>query len=197
MAKYLKLSIDVDGVLRNFCKLANSVINGLWPGRIPEGYVPDDWTWTSAGITKHDWDAIWNTIAQMEDFWLLAEHYPDNVAALRDYLETNRVNEVFYVTSMMPSAGMPAYKQTQYWLEDRGLVTNCTKVIVVPKGVTKQEIYRVLGIQASVDDYWENVVDLPAGHFAALLDRPWNKSLQAGYYVVPNLSTFLKIVEEL
>jgi hypothetical protein len=51
MKAHTKIAIDVDGVLADFAAGVVDAANSLWPGKLPRGYQPTEWNYTSV-LTK-------------------------------------------------------------------------------------------------------------------------------------------------
>ncbi len=166
------ISVDVDGVLANFTKAFAAKL-ALVGCPTPPGFEPYDWEFGGSGATPAQIDAAWRLVDKAVDFWLSEAPYAENMAALVDYLGGNR--DVYFVTSRVPSAGMTVKNQTEAWLHQHTYYEG--GVVVKPRGVSKAEIYKALGIGWSIDDYDVNVREAQglANHEAFLLDRPWNQ----------------------
>lgn len=215
----LKIAVDVDGVIASFTDGFARVANRLWPNTFPPNYVQSTWNFEEIpeiNITKAKVNKVWDEIRNNEkDFWLgLVPILPER-RALNSFLNSNarkaKQIEVFYVTSRVPSAGDSVTRQTRRWLKRNYVWDKGCTCIVKPDGVTKGEIYRALGIQFSVDDYWENVPrtfvggyefdDTPAIpwvglHRGFLLARPWNEGHREGLEAVETLEEYFKAVLE-
>ena len=186
------ISVDVDGVLANFTKaFAAKLAEVGCP--TPEGFEPTDWDFGGSGATPAQIDAAWRLVVQTENFWVQSDYYRDNCNALARIPYS--AMDVYYVTSRVPTAGYTVKIQTENWLLDRVQIDS-GGVVVKPRGVTKREIYRALGIDFSIDDYDQNVREAQglAGHEAYLLDRPWNQHA-TDLPRVKTLAEFLEIVK--
>lgn len=188
------ISIDVDGVLANFTKAFAAKLAEVGCPTPPD-FEPTDWDFGGSGATPEQIDAAWKLVKGTYNFWRLAEAYNENRLALMDFCEADKPpTDLYYVTSRVATAGNTVKQQTEGWLARQGLPY--IGVIVKPRGVTKREIYRAVGIDFSVDDYDKNVREAQglAGHKAFLLDRPWNQKA-TDLPRVKTLAEFLEIVK--
>jgi len=64
--------------------------------------------------------------------------------------------------------------------------------------VSKQEIYRLLKINFSVDDHWDNVPypNEISGHRGFLLERVWNRNHRDELLTVPTFKQYLNIIND-
>ncbi len=197
-----RISVDVDGVLANFtvgfARVANIIVPGTFPPDFDSMKNPD---WDFNYIGEELVNKTWATIRyKTENFWLSLPTFQKEVHELHQFLESipNDV-EVFFVTSRVPSQGLTVLAQTQKWLRRYKLLRLGSSVIVKPRGVKKEQIYKVLGITCSVDDYWPNVPSPgfhPVFHHGYLLARAWNEKHREDLEVVNSLEEYFEKVTQ-
>lgn len=174
-----KIAVDADGVLADFTKAFQQMANTIWPGRMKADGIQSGWDdWQ--GLTKAQQDQVWAKIKATTNFWTTLDAYPENVGALAKFLLTSKHHDVHIVTSRMQlDGGMTTARQTKTWLFMCGLNANVNYLGIIPVDDSnrKQDIYDAAGIQWSVDDKAETVIqcDKLSSHRAYLLDRPWNQ----------------------
>lgn len=176
----MKIGIDVDGVLANFCEGFQNVGRDLFgKDKFPQGYVPRDWYWTDI-ITKDEERLMWQKLLKTSDFWTTLEPIETNVAALREFLvEFGDKHDVWFVTARAASGGPTQAYQTREWLgrqlgdadsQHRGVIT-------VAKSDLKRQVLEGVGITYMIDDHGPTVESLDSlpGMNAFLLDAMWNQ----------------------
>lgn len=173
----MKIAFDMDGVLTCFNDNVRMVAEKLWPGKMPENYIPINWDYTDI-FTKKDWDMVWDQIRIIPDFWFRQPTYPDAVRALKEFRLVNK-SPIWFITSRMATGGNSARYQTQLWLLRHGLIAfnDLEKVIAVDKPIEKMKWIESIGIDVSIDDFGPTIErhnKIP-NHRAFLLDQPWNK----------------------
>lgn len=173
----MRIVFDMDGVLTCFEKNVYLVAEFLWPGKMPQNYIPTDWDYSDI-FTKKEWNEIWTKIKTIPDFWLRQPEMPESVKALKEFRLFNN-SPIWFITSRLPTGGVSARYQTQLWLLQRQLISvnDLEKVIAVVKPQDKQELIESLAIDVSIDDLTETVVrhNTVHGHRAYILDQPWNQ----------------------
>ena len=187
------ISIDVDGVLANFTKAFAAKLAEVGC-QTPPDFEPTDWNFGGSGATPEQLDAAWRLVDKTENFWRTLHVYPESVSSLHRWCDSDKAPvDLYYVTSRVPTEGATVKQQTEVWLSRCALPYG--GVVVKPRGVTKMEIYKALGIGWSVDDYPKNVrPTLGTGHRGYLLDRPWNQEA-TDLPRVKSLAEFLKLVQ--
>lgn len=173
----MNIAFDVDGVLANFEKNVKMVSDEIFPGRMPEGYVPQDWDYTDI-FNKKDWNSIWDRIYQIPDFWQRQPEISEAVKALKEFRMINK-SPIWFITSRQATGGISAKYQTQMWFLSRSLIGigELDNVIAVSKPEEKRYWMELLNINVSIDDLGGTVArhNEIYGHKAYLLDQPWNK----------------------
>lgn len=190
----MKIWIDIDGVLANFEKNINGVVNSIWPGRLTAGYVPKDWHYADV-LAKNEWDDVWSAVKKIPDFWFNSPTIEENVSTLRTWIET-AAHEIFYITSRMPTGGVDSKAQTQLWLHKHGLYDGRQVVIAVDHASDKKEIIERYEIDLGIDDFTPTVQSLSSlsEHKCYILSQPWNADA-TGLDRVSSMKEFLEIVD--
>jgi len=190
----MRICFDMDGVLTSFEKNVRLVAEEMWPGKMPENYIPLDWDYTDI-FTKKEWSAVWDKIKTIPNFWLRQPEMPENVQALKDFRLVNSA-PIWFLTSRQATGGVSAQYQTQLWLLQRQLIGlgDTSKVIAVSKPEEKEQHIKELGIDFSIDDLSETVVrhNLIPNHKAYVLDQPWNQHCKEPR--VYSVKQFLEII---
>lgn len=167
------VAIDLDGVLSDFNTAAYRLVFGREPQDVP--FMPPEWDWVKGAEAR----MLWKKIEGFYNFWLHLPAYPDNIVALARWLIQRVDQDVHFVTSRVPTAGMSVARQSEFWLQSCGIRPgqNYLGVVVVPDSDEKKYIYKAMGVEYSIDDRTETVeqCDSLPGHQAFLLDRPWNQ----------------------
>lgn len=184
----MKVGIDVDGVLANFNEsYIRRVIaitgRDLFPPRpfdIPTWNYPE-----SYGYSEHEIARVWDTIKADRIFWVALFPYPEAHAVMAHIANCIRSqkDDVYFITAR---PGETAKAQTERWLADKFPYLQCpvpTVLISGHKGLCAQ----ALGLDAYIDDRWENVLSVARSHWKGasptcrtyLMDRPWNRDYDA------------------
>lgn len=172
-----RIVFDMDGVLTNFEKNVYLVSQELFPGKMPEGYVPQDWDYSDI-FTKTEWNAVWKRIKEIPDFWYRQPEITEAVDALKNF-RTLYANPIWFITSRIATGGVSAKYQTELWLLSRGIINirQTGQVIAVTKPEEKKRWVEELKADVSIDDYGPTIERHNAipNHTAFLLRQPWNK----------------------
>lgn len=174
-----RISLDCDGVLADFYHGLREAIQKTFPEiKLPMDWTPKNWD-VSDLLTEEQLDAVWKTIKATENFWLNLPPYAENVGSLARFLATQKSQDVWLVTSRAPVAGLSIAKQTELWLQAYHVSPhhNYMGIILSEHADSKVDIYRATGIDWSIDDKIETVLQcqkLPK-HRAYLLRQPANK----------------------
>jgi hypothetical protein len=178
----MRIGIDVDGVLARYTEAFQRRIISVTGGdRFPcDDYQPTSWDYAAdLGYSEAEIDLTWRTIKEDRCFWASLLPYRDASHALG--LLSKRMDagdDVYFITAR---PGADAKRQTEQWLLARfpSLMRPIPTVLISShKGLAAQ----TLGLDAYVDDRWENCVDVAAMHWKGrspacrtyVLDRPWN-----------------------
>lgn len=164
----LKLAIDVDGVLANFCDSYAARLTARTGIPFPPASHdwPTVWAWDRAmGITPQEERYTWEEdILKSSNFWKNLDPLPNAKPAIR-WLNrlTYTGNEVNFITNRI---GKNAKLQTEKWLYNLGM--NYPTVIVTNN---KVPFLKALGINFFIDDKPETIAEtaaatIPNGHGA-------------------------------
>lgn len=173
----MRLGIDCDGVLANYNEgFQRRIITVTGRDLFPcPNYEPDTWYYAEKlGYTAEEIDATWRTIKEDRAFWFSLHPYRDTSYALG--LISDRIShtgdDVYFITAR---PGRDAKKQTEMWISSRfpHLTRPTVTVLLTPhKGLAAQ----TLGLDAYIDDRWENCLEVAGGDCRTfLMDRPWNQ----------------------
>jgi hypothetical protein len=174
----LRFGLDLDGVLANFGAQVISAANRLWPNKMPEDYVPDNWDYADV-LNKEDWKAVWAEIKATPDFWLDEKEQGNGVEELRDFLDYNTA-EVYFITSRAETVGDSVLVQSSQWLSNRRRLwprNGYSTVIPVADPKKKRDVIEALKLPFMLDDYAVTVEGLQTLKTTKtyLLDQPWNR----------------------
>src|SRR5271166_618606 len=175
--KTKSIALDIDGVLANFGWTWNVMANEVLGTKIPVDLEHNSWDFGGLGLTPDQIRQVWQKFDHTELAWRSVPPYEENVSAMRRYLCREQRALVYFVTSRQDTIGDPALTQSRDWLFDQGFHPKDFTVIVVKHSYYKPQIYRSIGIGASLDDYVPNVIGANHidNHKARALSRPWNK----------------------
>src|SRR5690348_1293532 len=174
----MRIGIDIDGVLACFENSFTKIVNKLYPGCLPDDFVPQQWSWSKSGlVTDEQQNEAWEELKHTPNFWTTLSPYPENIRLLRSFLIKCNTSMIYYVTSRVPTVGDNILAQTTHWLKEQGLTFSHTSVLPVvhknPLGglPPKLAVVEALGIDVFLDDYLPTVISL--GDKGRLLNRPW------------------------
>lgn len=188
----MRISLDLDGVLVDFSKLAVRVIREMFVPDLPLDYNQTSWCFSDI-ITEDQWNEVFKRILNMEQMWAELEPFEENCQALRDYISQEGEDGVYFLTSRPPCAGGSPITMTGVWLFGQHLPI--ANLIVVSNPAEKAAVLRENSITYSLDDYGPTVKNCLAvpGHRPFLLSRPYNE----GYDLprVYSVAEFLMTVE--
>lgn len=196
------LAVDIDGVLANFIKALYDGCNKCWPGLIEPDYVQHDWALTDK-LQPDMMERVWKQLHDDSGLWMNLSALP-GAEQLRRHLNyggyRGRNENILYVTQRLDTAhcySNTALWDTNWWLQQQGLVRNNTSTIVVKSSADKAYLYTLLGVRYSIDDKIETVEQCNKikGHNAYLLDQPWNQAAQHLPRVY-SVAQFLEITQQ-
>ncbi len=187
----VKLGIDVDGVLADFNKSFMAKViavtgRDLFPARpfaVPTWNYPEHY-----GYTRDEVSATWEAIKSSRHFWRELPAYPETQQVLAALVDSGA--DVYFITARL---GLEAKLQTERWLSAMMPWTKPmlpTVLITSHKGLA----CRTLGLDAYIDDRWENALEVSTTATESfLLARPWNAGnvLQGGIVRVASVLDFL------
>jgi hypothetical protein len=187
-----KVAVDVDGVLCDFTAGIVKVVNGIWPGKLPEGFEPNNWNYAGV-LDKQEFKGVWQHIQGTPNWWFYLRPYYDSMRHLGKFLASVDGHDLYFCTARVDTVGATVAMQTSKWFEECGIEGqgNYLATMQVVGASKKRQVYAGLGIEWSVDDYPETVAECDSldGHRAYLLDRPWNQDAK-GLRRIYNLGEF-------
>jgi len=138
------VGIDVDDCLADFVSAftaAAVAVTGRWE---LNGREPADWEFSNFGLSRDDMRQVWNHIQNTPNFWLSLYKLPGT-----DQLEARENDLILYfVTSRVPSLGMPLEQQTAYWIRREFGIQFPSVILSKEKG----KVAAALGCYAFIDD---------------------------------------------
>lgn len=170
----MKIGVDIDGVLADFVTPYKQLIIRV-TGRDLFGptHVATCWEFErEAGYTSEEIHKAWVFIRNSQSWWRNLPPYPKTASALQA-LEclTREGHEIYFITSRPESPRRR--EQTIYWLRHFGYAPWPTVIFAEHKG----DVCKVLGLDAHLDDRWEELESIRVcGVRAVRLRRPWNIS---------------------
>lgn len=184
--KRLRIGIDLDGVVADFCaryrQLTLDTFNKPDPPDMPQT------NWDPPWVSKEEDDLIWKQIRGTQDFWLSLG--PEKGTSL--LTEASYLCDIYFITTRTPTLGQATETQSQRWLYTHFDI-RYPQVIVTRK---KGEVAAALDLFAFIDDKPSNLDRIQAeaptcARTTYLRDKPYNQESQA-HIRVPDLNTFLK-----
>lgn len=171
---------DIDGCLASFGAGFRKVAESL--GKDPK----------LGSLRIEDLDKeCWEVVLRSETFWHELPQIVERETFNRIYMLT-REHDLYFVTNRH---GLRAQRQTERWLEDRGILS--PTVIVTPH---KGEAAHVIGAHYSIEDNPDNALAIAvAGAKSFLLDRPkinHHVALPPQIKRVPTVDAFLDVIEQ-
>lgn len=188
----MKISLDCDGVLADFSKLAIDVIREMFVPDLPPDYVHTAWSFSDI-LSEDQWKMVFGRMLATPQMWAELEPFEENCQALREYISSYGEDDVYFLTSRPACNGGSPVSMTGLWLFTQHLPI--ANLIVVSNPAEKSAILRENDITYSLDDYGPTIqgcLDIP-GHRPFILSRPYNES-----YDLPrvySVAEFLMTVE--
>lgn len=175
----MRYGMDLDGVVANFGRAVIKAANSLWPGKMAEDFVPDNWDYVGT-LTKEEWKLVWAVIKTTPRFWLGLEA-TTGASELRVGSTSKwgpNEDEIYFVTARTQTIGESPLVQSAIWLSCEGLWPRGGRSTVIPvaEAKHKKDLFRGLGLKYMLDDYAPTVQDLNEieGMHAFVMDQPWN-----------------------
>lgn len=188
----MRVGIDVDGVLARFNEAYISLIVRA-TGRDLFGPRPVDirtWNYPEQqfGYSADEISAVWAAIKESPAFWADLDAYDGTCPQLtRLYLAPH---DCYFITSRV---GLYCKGQTERWLAAKGFYQP-TVLITGHKGLAA----RTLGLDAYVDDRWENALDVSTTKtHSYLLTQPWNEGYDAAAAGITRIDRFEQFVDDI
>jgi uncharacterized HAD superfamily protein len=141
----LKLGIDVDGVLAAFVPSFLEMSRQMFGKPAPD-FVQTQWAFDEA-LSSVEQDMLWDTLRATPNWWLRLKRMP-GTESLRRLAERATI---FYITTRVPSAGLPVETQTAQWLQ-RNYDLTAPTVLVAEDSNHKGELAWALRLDAFIDD---------------------------------------------
>ena len=153
----MKIGLDIDGVLANFCPDYQSLFitttgrDTFQPG---DAENPPSWDWPDdRGYTAKETSAVWERIKTNHAFWLGLGETPHCSTLRMMVLDLMRNHDLYYITAR---PGVDAKWQTEQWLRAHLFIDLPTVLISSEKGLCA----RALKLDVYIDDNWDNVEDV-------------------------------------
>jgi hypothetical protein len=151
-----RLGIDVDDVLADFISKHREVCQALY-GR-PEGtIIPCDWNFSNYKLTPEEHRRVWLKIQTTKDFWLRLGK-KSGTESLKWIRPVDA--DMFFISSRVPSRGLPIEIQTIKWLVNNYEIDHPT--VIIADGLDKGEIAHALRLDAFIDDRDKNCLQVKA-----------------------------------
>lgn len=147
-----KVGLDVDGVLASFvpkfCQMANEKY-GL-------SIKPEDQTsflYGGFNLSEAQLNGLWEEIQTTQNWWWKSLAPMAETDAL---IDASKAFRIYFITSRVPTIGLPVEDQTAYWLREHFYLTNPTVLVSSQKG----PLAAALNLDYFIDDRPENCVDV-------------------------------------
>ena len=155
----MRVAIDIDGVIADFTWGFTGVAVELGIlGRRRHCSEQDTWRF-EAGRGPFPAGPVWEEFKRRWNWWMTMEPFPDIEATIPFLNQTIAEHDVFFITSRVPTRGLPPDAQTRYWLEGLGVNMPHAGLVVVPTG-QKGLVCKGLRIDVAIDDCPDNLFDL-------------------------------------
>lgn len=180
--KRLKIGIDLDGVCADFVgafrKLAQATI-----GKPADAAPSVDWDFSNWGISDAEMDQLWKQIRATPNFWYTLAPEGGTSALLQAY----RKHRLFFITTRVPTVGLPVEEQSARWLDANFNIGYPTVLVTKKKGLVAQ----ALELDAFIDDKLSNCDEVfPVVNATYLKDTSYNQEA-IPYARVATLDEFL------
>ena len=181
----MRIGIDMDSVVTDTLSAVQKV-NPKWSGESWDG-----------GCTPADYNATWEAVGKVENFWSTLDPMPTCDAMTITLLKLAiQYHDVWFVTNRFETPGTSPMKQTKYWLYTNFLIHSPNVLIAKDKGPAAS----VLQLDAFLDDRPKNCTDVLAARPTArvyLCDSSHNKTFNDPRIPrVKDLKEFLKLILE-
>lgn len=161
----MKIGVDIDGVLADFCKAFKSLIGK------PDADDPTDWEWTNV-CSKQEFDAGFKKLSNIPNFWLKLDKMP-HTSLLPALCENH---EVIFITNRAECPGKSLQCQTELWLWLNFNIKQPRVIVTKQKG----QVAADLGIVRFIDDNIQNCQEVyERGVQVSLATAPYNTICKA------------------
>jgi uncharacterized HAD superfamily protein len=190
MGLRLRIGLDVDDVtidfIHAFIKEAEPFLG------VKFDHLPRMWDCSDCGITQAEKDRVIQHLTSIRNWYMRATEALPGVKELMPRLSA--LNDLFFITARIETAGIQTLKQTQMQLASLG-IPYPTVLIAKSKG----PLVRALALDAFIDDKPENLSDIertpgikPIKLY--LMDQPWNQHCTS-FIRVKSFQDFVKHIE--
>lgn len=176
------IGLDVDGVLADFGSAFRKLSREMF-GRPDKGFIQT--SWGGLGVSPEEIDAVWKRIKRSKNWWLSLGKMPGTESLKEMWFDYR----IYFITSRVPTAGLPLEVQTAKWIENNYAIPYPTVITEHSKG----PIASALGITIFLDDKPENCLDVMEGKnliHTYLLDVPYNRENVPGTIRVGSVDAF-------
>lgn len=180
----MRVLIDIDGVLADFCLSYTSVARSLG---LSEGAwsTSEQKTWY---IEVFDNKVVWDSIKNSWNWWMGLNPLIDDteVVLLNDVIQTHNI---YFVTNRPSTKGLSAEAQSRAWLSSLGVMVDHASVIATKSG-TKGKLAKALDIDIAIDDRPENITEMSAENIKCVV-RAWQYNKGLPHKRVQTLKQFI------
>lgn len=151
----MKIGIDIDDVLANFVDRQVEILNEMY-GKPAIGSKPVDWACSNYGLTKEEYNAVWDVVKKITNFHYSLDPLPEVDERLL-YALANKNNDLYFITSRVPNDGpWTVTQQSARWIQD-ALSIDCPQVLLTSK---KGEAAKLIGLDYFIDDRDKNCIEV-------------------------------------
>lgn len=183
-----RLSFDMDGVLADFVTKFIQLVNEKYG----TDYKSEQWIDWNGPFTPDQMSYGWNKFLSTPNIWTFLPHFNDNnLSLINDQMRAQMFNG-YVVTrrsDITSETASDATAMTKRWLHAHGITEHMG---LVCGHYDRVALLKMLEIDAHIDDTieeWERLND--NGITCYLIDRPFNRSVDAGILRVNNVNDFV------
>jgi len=185
----MNIGIDIDGVLANFVGGAKKLVKKHFGIDMRESDHDEvkHYDWYKDYLSDSQTNKFWKVLKATEDFWLNLQptkaFQPNQVLNILNSLRHSE--NIYFISSALPTRGLPVTKQREAWLESYGIL-DAQVIITKDKVKTAKD----LGVKVFLEDspYWIDQLK-KAGLKVFIISYPYNAGRDGVY--VPDLGSFL------